>query len=129
MECERKEGKQRSHRVSCFAIVLALVLFHATGVLAAPGMIVVPDDRGYPAFGYLAAMHNPKEILVDIWNLWSGNAGLPVEPQLMDMSGQPVVTAMPWGVMASGFAGLSGILVVAFVWNVSLRRRVQARTK
>ena len=298
MGCERREGKRRLHRMSCFAIGLGLVLFLATGGLAAPEKIVVADDKEYPPFVFLDAAHAPKGILVDIWNLWSRKTGIPVEFRLMEWgaalsavkegradalggvfhtperddfleltrrftevstaiyfhhqiggiknfddlegfkvgvvkgdsahelilsrhpglivatypgardmisaamngeikvfisdtpvalhylaqhpqggefrqaaefvafnslhsalrknntelltvvqdgfdqiseaeirdilenwSGKPVVTPAPWRGLAAGFAGLSGILVVAFVWNVSLRRRVQARTK
>lgn len=84
MGCERREGKRRLHRMSRFAIGLGLVLFLATGGLAAPEKIVVADDKEYPPFVFLDAARAPKGILVDIWNLWSSKTGIPVEFQLME---------------------------------------------
>jgi len=46
-----------------------------------------------------------------------------------DWSGRPVFADTPWGMIAFGFAGLSGILVVVFLWNVALRRSVRIKTR
>ncbi len=68
------------------------------------------------------------EVLAVVQDGFSRISDAEVAAILDDWSGSRVHASVPWGLIVSGFGLLSLVLLGAFLWNFTLRRRVREKT-